>query len=139
MRTAICILNLIAALCICLTYVAVTYREGFDAIWVIPLVMSTIWVVSAAKLFTTAHLWPWLLSVVAVLMGLGSGLAGIVQCVTLIRRAVHGDRSIHLDPSTVGIPLFGFCFLAVGSLVLLTALLKLRSIPRRKGEAGEDS
>jgi hypothetical protein len=123
MRKFIVILNLISAIAV--TWMTALGLNGSHTFFdVLPFIIAVVWVICAARLHKS-HLWPWvgsLLVVSAFALEMG---AEALHFLTLSWRAEAGDRSIVLDPSTIGIPLFFSGLFTIGALLILIALLSL--------------
>jgi hypothetical protein len=123
MRKFIFILNLVSAIAAaCLTgaglIAAHTIHEA------LPFVVSAVWVVCAVRLLKS-RMWPWVGSLLAVSAGALQMGTETLRFLTLTWRAEAGDRSIELDPSTIGIPLFFSGLFTVAALLILAALFSL--------------
>jgi hypothetical protein len=132
MRKFITILNLVlAAAATCLTALVLVTSHTVQV--VLTIVVCIAWTLCAARLLRSRRLWPWVGSLLAVFaMTLQVG-ADSLRLLVLTWRSESGDRSIQLDPSTIGIPLFLSGLFTIGALCLLTALLSLPIWPLRKG------
>jgi hypothetical protein len=123
MRKFIFILNLISAIAAaCLTALGLIAAHTIHE--ALPFVVSAVWVVCAVRLLKS-RLWPWVGSLLAVSAGALQMGAETLRFFTLTWRAEAGDRSIELDPSTIGIPLFFSGLLTIAALFILVALLSL--------------
>jgi hypothetical protein len=124
MRKFITILNLVlAAAATCLTALVLVSAHTIQV--VLTIAVCIVWTLCAASLLRSRRLWPWVGSLLAVSgMTLQVG-ADTLRLLALIWRAESGDRSIELDPSTIGIPLFFSGLFTVGALFMLAALLSL--------------
>jgi hypothetical protein len=123
MRKFIFILNLIAAIsAACLTGLGLISAHTIHE--ALPFCISAIWVVCAVRLLKS-RLWPWIGSLLAVSAGALQLGAETLRFLSLVWRAEAGDRSIVLDPSTIGIPLFFFGVFTIAALFILAALLSL--------------
>jgi hypothetical protein len=123
MRKFIFILNLVSAIAAaCLTgaglIAAHTIHEA------LPFVVSAVWVVCAVRLLKS-RMWPRVGSLLAVSAGALQMGTETLRFLTLTWRAEAGDRSIELDPSTIGIPLFFSGLFTVAALLILAALFSL--------------
>ena len=129
MRELIFILNLIAAIWVTsLTVIGVVVsRSVRDALAVL---IGLGWIACAVRL-KRSGLWAWvgsLLPASAIVAWLG---AMTLRFIALIERAQAGDRSIELDPTTIGIPFLGSGMLTIGAMGFLVALF---SFPLFRGE-----
>ena len=125
MRNCIVISNLIAAAgATCLAALALI--SSFSSTGALFAGACVVWTVSEAALLKARAILPWALGLVAVLSITLCCGAETLRLLSLLWRAEYGDRSVQLDPTTVGIPLFcsGLFFLAA-----LLALLALASLP----------
>jgi hypothetical protein len=127
MRKVICIGNLIiAALATCISVLAtrdwiLSPKGRFD--WVS--VMPAVWTICALFLLKSQRLWPWIGSLLAVsAMTLSFG-AETLRFIELLWRANYGDRTVEVDPTTIGIPLFGSGIFTIGFLFVLIVLFSL--------------
>lgn len=92
-----------------------------------------VWVFCAVWLFRGGGVLPWFVSLIFVSAGALAFGSTLLRFHFLAWRAQKGDRSIEVDPSTIGMPLFGSLVLTLGALVLLVALLCLPAWPNRRG------
>jgi hypothetical protein len=131
MRKFISILNLIlAAAAICLTLLVLVSTHTPQI--VLTLVICIVWTLCAVNLLRSQRLWSWvgnLVVVSAITLEMG---ADTLRLLALTWRAEYGDRSVELDPSTIGIPLFFSGLLTVAALFLLAAFLFLPVWPFKK-------
>ena len=111
--------------------------ERFTSRALIDFVVLTCWLVSAFALTKADRVWPWVGSLLPVaLITLSSGRVPLM-ILTDIWRFQYGDRTVHLDPSTHGMPLMGASIFTLGSLLFLAALLSLPSWRARKDHNAE--
>jgi hypothetical protein len=134
MRKVICVGNLIiAALATCISVLATrdwifSPKGRFDWVSVIPVV----WTICALFLLRSQRLWPWvgsLLAVSAMTLSFGTETLRFVE---LLWRADYGDKTVVVDPTTIGIPLFGSGIFTIGFLFVLFALFSLPAWPATK-------
>jgi hypothetical protein len=131
MRKFISILNLIlAAAATCLTMLVLVASHTIQA--VLPAVVCVVWTLCAVMLLRSRRLWPWVGCLVAVSAATLQMGAETLRFLALTWRAEYGDRSIELDPSTIGIPLFFSGLFTIGALFILIALLSLPVWPVTK-------
>ena len=95
-------------------------------------VVGVMWILCAVRLRRSRELWPWvgcliLVSAVTLIWG-----AELLRIQGLIWQAGYGDRSIEIDPSTVGAPLFVSGLLTLCTLALLVTLFSLPAWQFRK-------
>lgn len=84
-----------------------------------------LWVFCALWLRRSRRLWPWIGCLILVsAMSLIWGTM-LLRVVSLIWQAGYGDRSIEIDPSTVGAPFFVCGFLTLCTSALLITLFSL--------------
>jgi hypothetical protein len=89
------------------------------------LLLCLLWMYCAFMLWKSPRLWAWVGSLVGVLLLTVQLGAQTLRLLSLVRQASYGDKSIHVDPSTIGIPLFGFAVMTLGAFLLLLMLLSL--------------
>jgi hypothetical protein len=95
-------------------------------------VACLLWIFCAVWLRRSRRLWPWIGCLVLVsAMALAWG-AELLRVMSLIWRAEYGDRTVEIDPSTVGAPLFLSGLFTVATLALLAALFSFPARPSRK-------
>jgi hypothetical protein len=134
MRKFISSLNLVSAIAVaCLTTLGFFVSRTVHNM--LPSIVGIVWAICAVRLIKS-HLWPWVGSLLAVSMFALQLGAETLRYLTLIWRAEAGDRSIELDPSTIGIPLFCSGLFTIGMLFMLVALL---SLPLWKHTPGKDA
>jgi len=124
MRDVIAILNLVfASLGAVIAILGVALSRDIGSM--LQLGLLVLWVICAIKLWTSPRLWPWFGSLIAVsIITLQLG-AGALRFLGLFWQAGYGDRSIMLDPTTIGAPLAGSVLMTVGAVFLLLLLLTL--------------
>jgi hypothetical protein len=121
MRKFIFILNLISAIAAaCLTALSLIAAHTVQEVF--PFIIAVVWVICAVRLLKS-RLWPLAGSLVAVSAGTLQMGAETLRLLALSRRAEAGDRSIELDPNTIGIPLLGSGLFTAVALIILVALL----------------
>jgi hypothetical protein len=114
-----------AALVLALLPCAVEPPGYFNLGVLIQLVVLIAWTVSAICLVRADSVWSWFASLLSVtIVTLASGIP-VLAVMTDIWRFQYGDRTVHIDPSTHGIPLIGFSIVTLGSVLFLLALLSL--------------
>ena len=124
MRNFITALNLvIPSLGAGFTILALPWVHDFDS--VLQLALFGLWVVCAIRLWSSPRLWAWIGSLVAVSVITLQFGAYTLRFLGLFWQAAYGDRSVELDPSTVGIPLAGLGLMTVGAMFFLVLLLSL--------------
>jgi hypothetical protein len=97
------------------------------------LIVFLAWIFFAVWLLRSRLLWPWLGSLLVVsVVTLGSG-SEVLHFYILILRAGYRDRSVHIDPSSVGMPLIGSLLLTVATCALLVVLSTLPVWQVKKG------
>ena len=96
-------------------------RSGRD----VPVVLVGLgWIACAVRL-KASGLWAWIGSLIAAAAIVVVTGAETVRYIALILRADAGDRSVELDPTTIGMPLFGSALATLGAAGFLVALLSL--------------
>src|SRR4051812_24900438 len=132
MRKVISFLNLVVAIGMAgLMILAVASSHTFQTI--LQFVACLIWTFFAVRLLRSQRLWPWIGSLIFVSAATLIFGAQMLRFFSLAWRAEYGDRSVVLDPSTIGIPLFCSGLLTAATLALLLSLLSLPAWSFKKG------
>jgi hypothetical protein len=130
-RKTICIANLsFAALAALVSLVSLPgVKSSFD---LLPTVACIFWTIFAWRLLKAQRLWSWIGSILVVLVISVIYCVGIIDLIETFRDMDPAGPHNLGDRSTFGSPIFILGVLAIGSLLLLIALLSLPAWSRVK-------